>query len=171
MPQRGEFVRALGCFLLCAVLLLGACAPNAGETLDVFERGFSCEVAGECNGVGFAARYEVAPVCCDGVMPLTVIFYAPEALEGTRLCRGADGAVMLCVGEMTATMGADAFAPLLNAFGDFGGIRRIAVSKEGQTVLECGNATVTFGADGTPLRLQREGLTLDITAWLGAESV
>ena len=163
-------MKAFFCWVLCAVLLFGGCASAGGDATACFRGGFRCTVTGECNGVCFSARYEVAPMPADGVMPLTVIFYASGVPEGAWLRRDEAGAVTLGAGELEAALGKGAFPLLLDAFSDFGEIRRVTVSKEGQTVLDCDRATVTFASDGTPLSVVRAGITLHSAEWATGNS-
>lgn len=158
------------CLVICVVCLLVGCAPEERHLLARFREGFVAECAGEYNGVCFSALFEAAPLTEAGVLPLTVTFYAPEALTGTVLARSAEGAVSFSLDGMQVDEGIKGLVRLLDVFPTDGEISGVTVSKEGHTVVNGANFCAKFLADGTPLEVTGAGISLQILRWEGVSA-
>lgn len=153
------------CLVICVMCLLVGCAPREEHLLARFREGFVAECAGVCGGVSFTALFEAAPLTEAGLLPLTVTFYAPKALEGTVLTRRADGSVSLALDGMEVEAGLLGLRRILDAFPATGEISDVTVSPEGHTVVNGTDFSVHFLADGTPLSVRCGAVQLQVVRW------
>ena len=144
------------CRLLSLMLILSlcaACTPQGQDWFVAFRQGFAVEVTGELCGERISARITAEAVTAEGVLPLTVTFYAPKALEGATLARDAAGDVRLEYGDMVLREGLGSLPDLLCCFPTAGAIRAASLNEAGHTEVHCGETVVEYLADGTPYRL------------------
>jgi hypothetical protein len=139
--------------LMLALLLCASCAPRKQDWFATFRQGFTAEVTGELCGEQIAARVVAEAVAAEGVLPLTVTFYAPKALEGAALMRDAAGDVRLQYGDMALREGLGRLTVLLDCFPTAGAIDAVSLNEAGHTEVRCGETVAEYLSDGTPFRL------------------
>ena len=139
--------------LMLALLLCASCAPRKQDWFATFRQGFTAEVTGELCGERISARISAEAVTAEGVLPLTVTFYAPKALEGALLVRDATGNVWLECYGMVLREGLGGLPDLLRCIPYEGAIDAVSLNEAGHTEVQSGEAVAEYLSDGTPYRL------------------
>ena len=144
------------CIAVAVLLLIATCFAGCGTEEGGF-RGFgepfTADVEGEWRGVAFSAEISGEAAGEGGVQPLTVTFYAPEALCGTVLRRRATGETELSVGELSLPVTAD-FEAFFAMFGADATKGRASVTEEGMTAIETDGVRYLLLPDDTLFRIE-----------------
>ena len=148
-------------------LLLGGCAPRAGDYFAPFQAAFAADVQGEWNGTTFGARVLATAPDAAGAREMTVTFYEPSGLCGTVLRSHADGSLSLCAGELSLPLSEYAtagYAALLALFPTAGEVQTL--SREGENTRVSGAGfSLLFSPDGVPLELSAGEAHARVIAW------
>ena len=152
------------CFILAILLLaLGAfcgCGTEKGSFCG-FGEPFVADVEGEWNGVRFSAEICGEEKGENGVLPLTVTFYAPEALCGTSLCRTAAGEVQLSSGALSLPVKAS-FSPLFDLFAADTVNGAVTLLDGGMTAVDAAGVRYLLLPDDTLFRIEAENGFLNV---------
>ncbi len=151
---------------LCALLLLFlvGCAPEKGDYFAPFGGEFAAKLSGEWQGAPFEGTLTATAPDEGGARVMTLIFYAPSTLSGTRLTRDASGVLTLAVGEISLPLAADAaagYAALFDLFPDRGEIHTVT-RENGNTRLRGDGFSLLFSPDGIPLAAENGAARVEI---------
>ena len=143
---------ALGAFCGCNEEKRGFC--GFGEL-------FVADAEGEWNGVSFSAEIRGGERAENGVLPLTVTFYAPEALCGTSLCRTAAGEVRMSSGALSLPVEAS-FSSLLALFEAEAVNGAVTLTDGGMTAIDADGIRYLLLPDDTLFRIEAAGGFLNV---------
>ncbi len=148
-------------------MILGGCAPKAGDYFTPFRGEFAAEVVGSCHGVDFEARVCATAPDTAGAREMTVTFYAPAGLCGTTLKRDATGALTLGVDGLFLSLGdtaAAGYGAIFALFPTSGEVRE--VGREGEnTRLTGAGFSLLLSPDGTPLESEGGDAHVRVLSW------
>ena len=150
--------------VLSLLLLFCLCGCEAKEKYFApLDGAFVADVEGTYGEIAFSARLCVdAPCKGEAVRRATLIFYAPSALKGTTLCRDADGALSLSVGDLVVSA-PEAYGALFS----FLEARDVSsVMREGENArVVCKESSFLFAKDGTPLEATGGSVSVKILSF------
>lgn len=148
--------------LLLLCLLLTGCHTGETDSFAALRASYTAEVEGELEGMHFCALVEAGERSAEELLPVTVTFYAPDELIDTKIMRKADGEIVAFSGNTTVTVSKNAFLALLCLLEPCDEIKEISLNDEGRSVVKGEGFFAEFLPDGTPYRVQREGVTARI---------
>ena len=154
-------------FLALFFVVLAGCAPQKGDWFAPFRDAFIADVEGTWNGIAFSAQ-----VCADapneeGARGMTLTFYAPQTLCGTKLSCDERGDLSLSSAGLSlplAEKAAQGYGALLALFPVAGEVKEIT-REDGNTRLTGAGFSLLFSADGTPLAAQNAVASVEIVKW------
>ncbi len=148
-------------FLLCLAvlcLLLAGCATDT-DPFAVLRGSYAAEVEGMLCDVPFCALVE-ADRAAGGLAPVTVTFYAPSSLSGTKVKRGADGVIYLSYGDVEVIENGAAFQELFLIFEPLSSVSEIALNEAGRSVVTGEEGRMEFLPDGVPYGAERGDVSI-----------
>ncbi len=161
--MKNSFFAFFICFL-CFCSFFSGCAPQPADWFAPFQNEFSADVTGTIHNLAFSATVEAEPVTPEGILPLTVTFYAPETLRGTVLKRDSAGQVNL-LGETVRLESACGFDDLLQMFPTGGSVLAAELTGEGHTKLTLEGGSVEFLSNGTPIAVTCGSVAVSVIAF------
>ena len=150
-------------FLTVFCVSFSACAPHT-DYFELFRGAFVAEVEGTLNGQAFAAELCANAASEDGgSREVTVTFYAPKELKGTKAWRDADGKIALASGGVVIEDAhADGLCALFDLFPTVGEVLQVELTDESYTTVTGEGFTLTFLSDGTPFSVETPTVTANI---------
>ena len=148
-------------FLLCLsvlCLLLAGCTADA-DPFAALRGSYVAEVEGTLGDLSFGALIEAHGVG-EEILPLTVTFYAPSSLSGTRIKKGADGVIYLVYDDVEVRASGVAFRGLLEVFEPLSSVSEIALNDAGHSVVTGEEGRMEFLSDGVPYGAERGDVSI-----------